>query len=182
MECCLQDLFKQVHSILVSFPTSFFSLHFISIYMVHRYSNIGSVTAWKKSCFYYYYNKYYYYYLFVMPSLVSPFLAVFLHHPLKKIFTQNLYSIKRISLCTDQIPLNISSNSSKNTLFISFFFFVFIQFNLKILVACPRGVMVKVTDCRIIVSEFVLQSRYYVHFLANTLEKGRNPLILPVMG
>ena len=29
---------------------------------------------------------------------------------------------------------------------------------------CPRGVMVKVMDCGIVVSEFVLQSRYYVHF------------------
>ena len=30
-------------------------------------------------------------------------------------------------------------------------------------------------DCRIIVSTFVLQSRYYVHFRANTLEKGIEP-------
>ena len=37
-------------------------------------------------------------------------------------------------------------------------------------------------DCRIVVSEFVLQSRYYVHFRANTLGKGMNPLILPAMG
>ena len=28
----------------------------------------------------------------------------------------------------------------------------------------PRGVMVKAMDCGIVVSEFVLQSRYYVHF------------------
>ena len=47
---------------------------------------------------------------------------------------------------------------------------------------CPRGVMVKVMDCRIIVSEFVFQSRYYGHFRANTLGKGMNPLILPAMG
>ena len=26
---------------------------------------------------------------------------------------------------------------------------------------CPRGVMVKAMDCGIVVSEFVLQSRYY---------------------
>ena len=32
----------------------------------------------------------------------------------------------------------------------------------------PRGVMVKAMDCGIIVSEFVFQSRYYVHFRANT--------------
>ena len=47
---------------------------------------------------------------------------------------------------------------------------------------CPRGVMNKAMDCGIVVSEFVLQSRYYVHFRANTLGKGMNPLILPAMG
>ena len=49
-------------------------------------------------------------------------------------------------------------------------------------VGCPRGVMVKAMDCGIVVSEFELQSRYYVHFRANTLRKGMNPLILPAMG
>ena len=44
---------------------------------------------------------------------------------------------------------------------------------------CPRGVMVKAVNCGIVVREFVLQSRYYVHFRANTLGKGMNPLILP---
>ena len=48
--------------------------------------------------------------------------------------------------------------------------------------AYPRGVMVKAMDCGIVVSEFVLQSRYYVHFRANTLGKGMNPLILLAMG
>ena len=47
---------------------------------------------------------------------------------------------------------------------------------------CPRGVMVKAMVCEIVVREFVLQSRYYVHFRANTLGKGMNPLILPAMG
>ena len=46
----------------------------------------------------------------------------------------------------------------------------------------PRGVMVKAMDCEIVVSEFVLQSRHYVHFRANTLEKGMNLRILPAMG
>ena len=44
---------------------------------------------------------------------------------------------------------------------------------------CPRGVMVKAMNCGIVVREFVLQSRYYVHFRANTLGKGMNLLILP---
>ena len=47
---------------------------------------------------------------------------------------------------------------------------------------CPRGLMVKAVDCGIVVSEFVLQSRYYVHFRANTLGKGMNSLILPAVG
>ena len=46
---------------------------------------------------------------------------------------------------------------------------------------CPRGVMVKAMDCGIEVSEFKLQSLYYVHFRANTLGKGVNLLILPTM-
>ena len=45
-----------------------------------------------------------------------------------------------------------------------------------------RDVMVKAMDCGIVVREFVLQSRYYVHFRANTFGKGMNPLILPAMG
>ena len=42
---------------------------------------------------------------------------------------------------------------------------------------CPRGIMVKAMDCGIVVSEFELQSCYYVHFRA-----GMDPLILPAMG
>ena len=47
---------------------------------------------------------------------------------------------------------------------------------------CRRGVMFKAMDCGIVVSELELQSRYYVHFRANTLGKGMNPLIPPTMG
>ena len=52
----------------------------------------------------------------------------------------------------------------------------------KVAGGCPRGIMVKVIDCGIIVREFVLQWCYYVHFRANTLGKGMNPIILPAMG
>ena len=58
--------------------------------------------------------------------------------------------------------------------------FVFITFyrNSQLLIGrCPCGVMVKVMNSGILVREFVLQSRYYVHFRANTLGKGVNPLI-----
>ena len=54
--------------------------------------------------------------------------------------------------------------------------------SLKLLWACPRGVMVKTMDCGIVVSEFVLQWCYYVHFRTSTLGKVMNPLILPAMG
>ena len=47
------------------------------------------------------------------------------------------------------------------------------------MLGCPRGVMVKAMNSGIVVREFVLQSRYYVHFRANTLGKGMNPIILP---
>ena len=47
------------------------------------------------------------------------------------------------------------------------------------ILGCPRGVMVKAMNCGIVVREFVLQSHYYVHFRANTLGKGMNPLPLP---
>ena len=47
---------------------------------------------------------------------------------------------------------------------------------------CLRGVMVKEMDCGIVGSEFVLQSRYYVHFRTNTLGKGMNPPYPPNNG
>ena len=37
------------------------------------------------------------------------------------------------------------------------------------------SIMVEVLDCRIVVSEFELQLRYYIHFRTNTLGKGMNP-------
>ena len=39
----------------------------------------------------------------------------------------------------------------------------------------------KAIDCEIVVSEFELQSRYYVHFSTNTIGKVMNPLILPLL-
>ena len=39
--------------------------------------------------------------------------------------------------------------------------------------------MVKAMDCEIVVTEFEFQSRYYIHFRANTLGKGMNPIIPP---
>ena len=47
---------------------------------------------------------------------------------------------------------------------------------------CPRGIMVKALDCGIVVSEFELQSRYYVQFRTDTLGKGMDSLIIPAIG
>ena len=44
------------------------------------------------------------------------------------------------------------------------------------------GIMVNVQDFGLEVSEFELQTRYYVYFRTNTLVKGMNPLIPPVIG
>ena len=78
-----------------------------------------------------------------------------------------------------------------------FFMFVFLSFSFSSYLSqfistyqsflghfrgCPRDVMVKAMDCRIIVHEFVLQSRYYIHFRANTLGKGMNPPYPPRYG
>ena len=42
--------------------------------------------------------------------------------------------------------------------------------------------MVKSLEYRIVISEFELQSLYYIHFQTNTLAKGTNPIILLAMG
>ena len=45
----------------------------------------------------------------------------------------------------------------------------------------PCGVMAKLLDCDIVLSEFDLHSRCYIHFRTNTLGKGMNPLIPTAM-
>ena len=50
--CCFQDLFSIARSILVQFLSSFFSISFVSVHVVHPYSNIDTTAAWKKFCFY----------------------------------------------------------------------------------------------------------------------------------
>ena len=74
--------------------------------------------------------------------------------------------------------------SSFSFFFFSLFslFFLNLRLHLEMGWGCPRGVMVKAMDCGIIVNKFVFQSRYYIHFRANTLGKGMNPLIVPAMG
>ena len=43
-----------------------------------------------------------------------------------------------------------------------------------------RDVVAKVLDCDAAVSEFELQSRYYIHFKTNTLGKGTNAHVLQI--
>ena len=45
-----------------------------------------------------------------------------------------------------------------------------------------RDVVAYEQNIYIVVSGFELQSRYYVHFWTNTLEKGMKPLILSIYG
>ena len=45
-----------------------------------------------------------------------------------------------------------------------------------------RCIIVTAMDCRIVGSEFELQSHRYFHFRTNTLVKFMNPFTLPAMG
>ena len=55
-------------------------------------------------------------------------------------------------------------------------------FDFNCMWGCPRGVMVKAMDFGIVEREFILQSRYYVHFRVNTVGKGIETLYPPSYG
>ncbi len=46
--CCFQKLFTVARSILVQLLSSFFSSRLVSVHVVHLYSSIDKITAWKK--------------------------------------------------------------------------------------------------------------------------------------
>ena len=48
VECCLQDLFNIACNILVKLPSSLFSIHLVSVHVMHPYCSIDTTTAWKK--------------------------------------------------------------------------------------------------------------------------------------
>ena len=48
---CFQDLFNIAYCILVLFPSSYASIRFVSVYVVHPYSRIDTTAAWKKLTF-----------------------------------------------------------------------------------------------------------------------------------
>ena len=49
--CCHLDMFNAAYSILVWLMPSFFSIHLVSVHVVHPYSSIDTTAAWKKLCF-----------------------------------------------------------------------------------------------------------------------------------
>ena len=51
--CCHQDLFNTAHSILVQLLSSFFSIHLISIYVVHPFSSINTNRCLEETAFYF---------------------------------------------------------------------------------------------------------------------------------
>ena len=51
--CCFQDLFNIACRILVQFLSSFFSMHLVSVHVVHPCSRTDMTAAWKKSAFYF---------------------------------------------------------------------------------------------------------------------------------
>ena len=81
-------------------------------------------------------------------------------------------SLTPINICS------ISRNKWKITKFMYTCFIICFSLSTRNCRECPRDVMVKVMDCGIVVSEFVLQSCYHVHFQTNTQCKGMNHLII----
>ena len=49
--CCFQDFFNIARSILKRFPSSFFSVSWVSVRVVHPYSRAVTIVVWKKPCF-----------------------------------------------------------------------------------------------------------------------------------
>ena len=88
------------------------------------------------------------------------------------VLSLSLPDLKQEKIALLELPLNIA--------YIIFGWILSIlSFYLR---GCPCDVMVKAMDFGIAISEFKLHSSYYVHFRANTLGNGMNPLILLAMG
>ena len=51
---CFQYLFNMASSILMKLPSSFFTVHLLSVLMVHPYSSINMNPDWKKNAFLFY--------------------------------------------------------------------------------------------------------------------------------
>ena len=46
--CCFHDLFNIARSIFVQLSSSFFSIHLVSVHVVHPYSSMNMTAAWKR--------------------------------------------------------------------------------------------------------------------------------------
>ena len=51
--CCRQDLSNIACNILVKLPSSFFFSRLVSVQVVHPYSSIDTIAAWKKTAFHF---------------------------------------------------------------------------------------------------------------------------------
>ena len=94
---------------------------------------------------------------------VCPYLSIYLSH-------------------SDSIYLSIYLRLYYVCMYLSIYLSLFIYLSIYLSIRSLSGVMANVLDCDILVSEFELQSRYYVYFRINTLGKGMSPLIFPAMG
>ena len=63
--CCSQDFLNIARSILVQLPSNFFSLRFVSVYVVHPYSRSDTTAAWKKFRFILSDRSYIYIYIYI---------------------------------------------------------------------------------------------------------------------
>ena len=57
MGCCFQVLFNIARSILVQLPSSFFSIRFVRIHVLHPYSSMNTTATWKKCVLSYPYDR-----------------------------------------------------------------------------------------------------------------------------
>ena len=112
-------------------------------------------------------------FLFTLSRLIWFSFEILIKRPLK---------LLRLLTCFIETKLYLLQHNQRNVYLPDFLFLTQHLFLYLTGGGCLRGVIVKAMDCRIVVSEFELHSRYYVHFRANTLGKGMNPLILLTMG
>ena len=73
------------------------------------------------------------------------------------------------------------NNSSYNCRYLKHCLTLFLVYSCT-QVGDPRSLLTNVLDFNIVVIEFKLKSRYFVHFRTNNLGNGMEPFILPAMG
>ena len=91
----------------------------------------------------------------------------FLYSPIDFMYTFNIFHFFAVLLARLPAYLSIYLSISVCTLsiYLSIYpiFIIYLPALIDSKKGCPRDVMVKTMDCGIVVSEFELQSRYYVH-------------------